>query len=194
MLRIANQARTVSQVAANCNHLPQVYDVADREAGVVWVVAEWVDGVLLDRLLPQDGPLPDAPSLLQLVHWATDACEALSALHRRRLSHGGVSSRTLLVTQGPRGVVLIDPGFVASPGPLAAEPPPFRPSDDVRDLAATLYQVITHQSPQAMAASRFNPSVPSELDDVLSAALSGSLRRADRLKQRLHRVRQAIRR
>ncbi len=193
MHRIANHARTLGQVASRCGHVPQVYDVIDQDEGTVWAIVEWVRGTLVDKLLPQEGPLPDAPALLQLLHWATDVCEALSALHRRRVSHGGVGSRTIIITQGRRGSVLIAPGFVASPGPLAAEPPPFDPAGDVRDLAAMIYKLATHHPAQTTPVSVFNPFVPPNLDEVLQEALSGSVRRADHFKRSLHQVKQVLR-
>lgn len=191
--RITSRARILGQVASRCEHIPAVYDVVDQDARAVWMVVEWIRGAVLDNLLPQDGPLPDASSLPQLLHWSTDVCEALSALHRRRVSHGGVGTRTVLVTGGRRGAILIDPGFVTPPGPLTAEPAPFAPATDVRDLAAAIYRVATHRTPQATSANILNPSIPPALDQVLQDALAGSVRRADLFRRDLNEVKRALR-
>jgi hypothetical protein len=190
--RVMVRAQTLGQVASGCGHIPQVYGVVKQRTDVVWVVVEWIRGALLDKLLPQDGPLPDGPALRQLLGWVADICDALSALHRRRVSHAGVSGHTVLVTRSPRGAVLIDPSFVDPPGPLTAEPPPFDPATDVRDLAATLYGVTTHHPSQVASASVFNPFVPAALDEVLRNALSGSIDRPASLRRSLRDIRRAL--
>jgi serine/threonine protein kinase len=183
--RVVTRAQTFGQVASRCGHLPQLYDVVDQAPASVWVIVEWIRGAALDKLLPQSGPLPDAPALAQLLSWAADVCDALSALHQRRMSHAGVCRQAILVTRSRRGVVLVDVGFTTQSDLLVVEPLPYNPVADVRDLAATLYKVVTHHPAQDREASDFNPAVPSTLDEALQAALSGSTRQASILKRAL---------
>jgi serine/threonine protein kinase len=191
--RAVSQAQRLGQAASGCPHLPQVYSVVEQEPGTVWVIVEWIQGTPIDKLMPQDGPLPGPPSLRQLLYWAADACDALSALHRRRISHGGVSGQTILITPRQRGPVLIDPGFTGAADTLPGELSTFDPIGDVRDLAAALYRVTTHHLPQPVPASRLNPFVPQNLDEMLRDALGGSICRADQFKRRLREVQATLR-
>lgn len=191
--RVVRQGQRLGQAASGCPHLPQVYGVVEEEPGMVCVIVEWIQGTPIDNLMAQDGPLPGPPSLRQLMYWAADVCDALTALHRRRISHGGVSGPTILITPSQRGPVLIDPGFASASGTLLVELSAFDPAGDVYDLAAALYRVITHHPPQAVLASDLNPFAPRDLGEALRDALAGSIRRADQFKRRLREVQATLR-
>ncbi|MCI0559790.1 MAG: protein kinase [Nitrososphaera sp.] len=184
--RMANQARKVGQAASRCRqHLPELYDVIEMSPDVLWVIIEWVDGTPLAKLLPQEGSWPDTARLRKLLSWGADICEALTELHRQHLLHLHVNERTILISRGNRGAVLIDPAFTHLSGSLNLEQSDFNSKTDIHDLAATLYRVSTHHLCEKRLASEFNPAISEHLAETLQAAISGSFNAADKFKRAL---------
>jgi hypothetical protein len=139
--------------------LARVYDAAieqrpaersGRPAGeidIAYVISEWVDGRRLTQVLEQDGPY--APGAA--VALATALAEALSAAHARGVTHGRLHPGNVLLTRN--GVPkLTDLAVSASlpdravPAARADDPAPA--AQDVRDLAAVLYALLTARWPQ----------------------------------------------
>jgi hypothetical protein len=178
-------AGVLGQAAARCGHLPQVHDVVDERPYAAWWVMEWIRGMTLRQLLPEDGPLPDGSAVLELLRRIVDVCDALEELKRRRISHGQVHEAGICLSRGRRGAVLIAPDFVASLGPVAAVSVRFDPVKDVQDLAAVVYRLVTHQTTTEAAASTFNPIVRPSLDETLRDGLSGAIKSPGQLKHRL---------
>ena len=166
--------------------LARVYDAAvtGPPGGEAYVVAEWLPGVPLHRLL-DNGPLPVA----QVISLMRGAADALSAAHAAGVSHGRVHPGNIFL--GPDGRVRLSDASLAA---AAHDDPPASRSDgvtaDTRDLAATAYALLTGRwpggpSPQPGGALALAPraaglvrsprqlraAVPRAVDRVVLAAL-----------------------
>ena len=125
-------------------------------------------------------------------------CAALGALHDARLAHGALDPRAILV--GQRGdLVLRDLGH-ATAEPVASTQAgtgqPGRPGrhtkdDDVRRLAAVVYELVTGVPPLTgtdgppVPASVYNHAVRDQAATALTQALTGDIRDARALARRL---------
>jgi serine/threonine protein kinase/Tol biopolymer transport system component len=108
---VATSARATSAVhegrlLARVRH-PHVVTVhgADVADGVVGIWMELVDGVTLDRIVAETGPLP----VDRVVSIGIDLCGALAAVHEADLLHCDVKAQNVVSTQAGR-VVLMDFG------------------------------------------------------------------------------------
>lgn len=104
-------------------------------------------------------------------------CAALGALHDARLAHGALDPRSILVD--PRGnLVLRDLGRATAETTGAAQP---TKKDDVRRLAAIVYELVTGVPPltgadgPSVPAYVYNLAVPDEAATTLAQALAGDI-------------------
>jgi len=144
--------------------LVQVYDAAVQEwpvdrtghaAGsmdVAYVISEWIEGRSLAAALRTDGPLPavEAGRLIAAL------AETLVEVHARGVVHGRLHPGNVLLPDGG-GVRLTGTAVAAAlhqsrlgagRGPAGSSAAP-SPADDVRDLAACLYAMLTARWPQS---------------------------------------------
>lgn len=148
--------------AARLGHpgLARVYDAgvttlpsrrSGRPTDIAYVVTEWVDAPPLADLLAA-GPLPP-PAATAL---ALQAAEALAALHDAGLTHGRVHPGNLLV-DGDRA--RLTDAVVATALHDWADADP---AEDVRDLCAVLYAMLTGRWPASATdqPSRGVPAAP----------------------------------
>jgi eukaryotic-like serine/threonine-protein kinase len=109
-------------------HLVRLRGVLSVEGAVV-LVHDQIDGVALDRLLADHGPLQEA----EVVTLAVPLAQALATVHARGLVHGRVSASSVLLSDDGRPM-LADAGVAGLiPGGAGVSVP----ADDVRDLALT---------------------------------------------------------
>jgi serine/threonine protein kinase len=143
--------------------LARVYDAAleerpaeryGRPAGsvdVAYVVSEWIEGRPLDQLLREDGPV--APR--QACALAVELAEALALAHARGVGHGRLHPGNVLLTPGGRpkitdlAVAAALHGRDVRPGEDGQLPAAVVASD-TRDLAATLYALLTARWPSGV--------------------------------------------
>ncbi|BAU12222.1 putative serine/threonine kinase [Leptolyngbya sp. NIES-3755] len=147
-----------TRLLARCQH-PSIVRVLDffQEDGLPFLVMDYVPGqTLYDRISTRN-----APSLTEAeaIHYMRQVASALSVAHRNGLIHRNIRPETIIRRQGTNLGILVGFGFVhdlavATPG----EPNPFLPphpdwnrenrfSIDLYSLAATLYFLLTGQSP-----------------------------------------------
>jgi hypothetical protein len=201
-------ARIWADAARTCAHLSNVLEIHEM-AGTLWVIAEWIAGRPLSQIYATNGPLPNSAFVDQIVRDTLDVCEALAALHTKRLLHLNISPDNIFQA-GRRGSVLVDlaltgdpqRGESGMPGFQAPEQTRARPAGtflkaatDIYGLGATLYFLLTHRMPATTHSSpqtppsALNPAVPASLDAVLlnTLALDPDKRfaRADDLKYAL---------
>ncbi|MFF0493507.1 DUF4328 domain-containing protein [Nocardia sp. NPDC004068] len=121
---------------------------ADAEAEPPWIATEYLAGRSLHDLVDEHGPLPPA----MVADIAFGIAHALSAIHDAGLTHGGVTPKSVTMTEtGPRtaafGALPAHPELSAfsSPEQLAAEP--VTPASDVFSLGGVLAYALTGRPP-----------------------------------------------
>lgn len=154
-------AETVRHLA-QCNH-PSLVRILDyfQEEGLPFLVMEEVAGRSLADLVKAGGPLPEA----QAVFYLRQIGLALHQAHQHQIIHGDVRPQHMLRRQGGEQVVLIGFGLIREctatltglppnwlvPGYAAPEqyqtPTRTTAATDVYGLAATLYYLLTGQTP-----------------------------------------------
>ena len=162
--------------------LPHVWD-AFVENGCIYVVMDYVQGIALDRLLRERGPVPEALA----VEWTKQLCKALNYLHG---FHPPVIYRDMkpsnVILQKDGKVKLIDFGAITqkggktialgTPGYAAPEQYGKHPRSDVRTdvyaLGATLYHMLTGHDPsrppyQICEIRKWNPELSGSLEKIV---------------------------
>ncbi len=183
-------------------HVVAAHD-ACRLRGRLVLVLEYVDGIDLDRLVRESGPL--APGLAREV--IRQAALALDYLHGQRLVHRDVKPANLLLTHTPDGaphVKLLDLGLVCpadevgdelcgTPDFLAPERGLSAASTDIRSdlysLGCTLYSLLTGRVPFPGGAwtgklLRHQIEVPTPVGELRPGVPPGLLRIVERLMAR----------
>lgn len=148
--RFRSEARRLSGL-----HHPQIPAVRDHFAleGVgQYLVWDYVDGIDLRSLVEQYGPLPSD----QIIEWLQGVCEPLAYLHEKGTVHLDIKPANIRVA--PEGkVYLVDnglPGLGIAAGSRGYASPEQQkqneevgPASDIYSLGATLYTLLTEQTP-----------------------------------------------
>ncbi len=175
-----------------------LYDVGTNEAGVPFLVMEYVDGKTLEKTL-DDGPLP----LERAAVWAADLASALARAHQCKVIHGDVKPANILITKEGQ-VKLGDFGIarfatqVSGSGSVLGTPAYLSPEQilggkqdtrsDLFSLGIILYQMTTGVRPfdgtsvgavcaQIVSAtppppSHHNPALPPAFDHIVMRCLA----------------------
>lgn len=173
-----------------CQH-PGLVRVLDSftEAGLPFVVMDYVAGQTLAERVRSRKPLPEA----QAVQYIRQAGSALSVIHRHGLLHRDVKPENLVRPTGAAFVVLV--GFSITPrtvpvetdrtdallaNPYAAielqQAKGLTAAADIYALAATLYFLVTQHAPIAASRRQQMPLVPPrQLQPQLSTALERAI-------------------
>ncbi|MCB0006325.1 MAG: SUMF1/EgtB/PvdO family nonheme iron enzyme [Anaerolineales bacterium] len=131
--------------------LPEILDHFALDDVGQYLVMEYIDGVSLQELLDQYGPLPSDLIIL----WLQDASAILNYIHEQEQLHLNVKPANIRVT--PAGqVYLVDtglPGLGIPPGnsgyaaPEQQKQQTISRQSDIYSLGATLYTLLTNQKP-----------------------------------------------
>lgn len=173
---------------ALCVH-PNIVRVSDffLEAGLPYMVMDYIPGSTLEAVVFPRNPLPEAVA----VDYIRQVGAALSVVHDNGLLHRDVKPQNILLHEKTRQAVLIDFGIareftlnvtqthtnMMSPGYAPIEQylaqQKRTPATDVYGLAATLYALLTAQTPVASILRDRQPMPePRQLQPQLSAALN----------------------
>ncbi|MBD1846195.1 protein kinase [Cyanobacteria bacterium FACHB-63] len=147
-----------TRLLARSQH-PSIVRVLDffQEDGLPFLVMEYIPGQTLhDRISTFNAPhLTEA----EAIHYMRQVASALSVAHRNELIHRNIRPETIVRRQGTNLGVLVGFGFAHDIAP-PIEKSPFLPPDanwsqdnrfaiDLYSLAATLYFILTGQTPNA---------------------------------------------
>ncbi|MBD2775161.1 serine/threonine-protein kinase [Iningainema tapete] len=179
---------------ATCIH-PNIVRVSDFfvEDGLPYMVMEYIPGETLGEafILPAIA-MPEATA----IHYIRQIGAALQVVHQNGLLHRDVKPDNIILRRGSQEVVLIDFGIARefnsgvrqthtgmvsdgySPIEQYLSQAPRTPATDVYGLAATLYALLTAQSPMsALLRDREQMPSPRELQPHLSAAVNQAVMR-----------------
>jgi serine/threonine protein kinase len=189
-----------AQIVGRLAHpfIVSLYDVGTDEAGLPFLIMEYVEGETLEKVL-ESAPLP----LKRAAAWGGDLATALAQAHAAEIIHGDVKPANILVTKDGH-VKLGDFGIAryathishsgdlkGTPAFLAPEQILDHPQDarsDLFSLGIILYQMTTGVRPfcgnslEAVCAqiissspappSRHNPALPPEFDQIVMRCLA----------------------
>jgi serine/threonine-protein kinase len=185
---------------ALCIH-PNIVRVIDFfvEAGLAYMVMDYIPGRTLEQLVMPNRPLPEDTAILYI----RQIGEALKVVHRNGLLHRDVKPQNIILRQGTQEVVLIDFGIAREFNPGSTQThtnlissgyaPPEQylfqekrgPTTDIYGLAATLYTLLTAHIPVASILRDRQPlPAPRDLQPTLSAAVNQAVLRGMALEAR----------
>ncbi len=159
----AIQFLTEPHVLKNLRHpaLPRIFDIIEND-DYLYVIQDYIDGMTLDALIRQDGPIPES----RLIDWAMEICDVFRYLHG--LSPNPIIYRDMkpgnLIVDQEGAIKLIDFGIARefktdSPNDTVclgtrgyAAPEQYGssqtdPRSDIYSLGVTLYHALTGSGP-----------------------------------------------
>ena len=124
-----------------------------EDPGVLWTVAEWIDGTPLDELLRWDGAFTPA----RAARIGLEVLDVLAAAHRAQIIHGDLSPAQVLVGEDGE-VTLSGFGLIGSTAALPVTTPTFASPEQARGenagaasdlwaLGAILYALVEGRPP-----------------------------------------------
>jgi serine/threonine-protein kinase len=191
--QLVRQFQDEARRLALCVH-PNIVRVNDffMEDGIPYLVMDYIPGLTLDRVVFPDHPLSEEIA----IHYICQIAAALQVVHRNGLLHRDVKPQNIILREGTQEVVLIDFGIARefTPGAtqthtsiISAGYAPIEqyfsqekrtPATDVYGLAATLYALVTAQTPVASILQERQPlPEPKALQPALSRSLNQAILR-----------------
>lgn len=152
-----------ARAAAGLSHpnIAALYEIGD-EAGTIFLVFEFVPGEPLKRVIAGH-PL----NVRRAVDLATQIADALAEAHSVNLVHGDLTPGTIIVT--PKGnAKILDFGFARWTTGTLSDRSDHR--TDIVALGAVLFEMLMGKPPAA-GSTALGPSLPRDLDEVVSKAL-----------------------
>jgi len=95
--RFSREARAASRISHP--HALNVTDFGESEAGVVFLVMEYLDGRTLKEVIQAEGPMP----LSRVVEIIRQVTGALDAAHKEGVVHRDLKSDNIMLMEGPNG-------------------------------------------------------------------------------------------
>ena len=182
--KLEQQFQDEGRRLAVCVH-PNIVRVNDFfiEAGVPYLVMDYIPGETLEEVVFPDTPLPEAIA----IHYIRQVGAALQVVHQNGLLHRDIKPQNIILRQNTQEVVLIDfgisreftPGVTQTHTSMISEgyapveqyiaQQQRTPASDVYGLTATLYALLTARVPVAsILRDRQTMPTPAELQPHLS--------------------------
>ncbi|MBD2740965.1 serine/threonine-protein kinase [Coleofasciculus sp. FACHB-1120] len=191
--RFGRQFQDEARRLALCVH-PNIVRVNDffLEAGLPYLVMDYIAGQTLQEVVFPDKPLPESAA----IHFMQQIGAAVKVVHQNNLLHRDIKPQNIILRQGTQEVVLIDFGIsreftpdstqthtsIVSEGyaPIEQYLPQAKrtPATDVYGLASTLYALLTATVPTpAVLRDRQPMPAPRDLKPYLSPAINQAVMR-----------------
>ncbi len=190
--KFVDEARALHQL----QH-PGIVRVSDvfEENGTAYYVMDYIDGPSLADLVERDGPLPEA----RAVSYIRQVCAALQYVHSHNRLHLDIKPANIMV-DGEGRAILIDFGVSKQYDEYAGENNStllgktpgyapleqifndvtrFLPATDIYALGATLYKLLTGETPPAanrLASGDKLPPLPDSVSEVTCNAVFAAMR------------------
>lgn len=168
LAKFLKEARTIASLKHT--NIIEVYDVFE-ENGTAYYVMEYVEGETLTDLVKRDGKLNEGTALKYIKKVAS----ALSFIHGKHINHLDIKPSNIMLRKRDNEVILIDFGMAKhydvttgdgttttpigiSPGYAPLEQyrqggvSSFTPESDIYSLGATLYKLVTGETPMEASA------------------------------------------
>lgn len=189
--KFIKEARTISKL----EH-PNIIRILDvfKKNGTVYYVMNYVDGQSLDDIVKQRGALLEC----EAIEYITQIASALDYLHQHKINHLDVKPANIMIRKDDNKAILIDFGISKQydekgeqtsttpvglsygfapieqykPGGVSS----FSPSTDIYSLGATLYKLITGNTPP-QAIDLLNEELPdiSNVSSNIASAITKSM-------------------
>ena len=184
-----------AQAVFSLSH-PGIVHVSDvfEENGTAYFVMDYIDGISLDDLVSQYGPMSEETAL----DFIRQVCDALAYVHSNNRLHLDIKPGNIMVDQNGRAILIdfgaskqydtgrgenlstllgFTPGF-APPEQMTADVSRFLPATDIYAVAATLYNLLTGAAPLSAnqrSAGDENEPLPTSVSESTRRAINAAL-------------------
>ena len=190
--KFLKEARIISEL--HHENIIIVYDVFE-ENGTAYYVMEYIDGGSLGSLLQQKGKLPEN----EAVNYITKIVDAVDYIHQRKINHFDIKPDNIMLRRDGTPVLIdfgiskrydnagaattttpvgISNGYAPIEQYSADGVASFSPQTDIYSLGATLYKLVTGQTPPSAPARSGGAGfdIPTTLRQSTRNAIDGAMK------------------